>query len=385
MKLIYIANARIPTEKAHGIQIMKTCEALVGQGVDLELWLPRRNNPDFEEKDIFEFYEVKKRFRVRKFFCLDMIGKLNFLPGVGFYIQSKTFANSIKQELRRGDYKDAIFYSRDTYPLVPVIQAKYRYFYEIHTTKINPGKLLLKVFEKSRGVVAINGNLAKQLEKYLLEDKIIVAHDGVDMEKFGVLITKQKARQALGMPGNKKIVLYMGHLYDWKGVHTLAHAAEYLDDNATVYIIGGTDKDTSKFKEFLEKFRLKKIKLLGRVSPSEVPLYLASADVFVLPNSAKKDISKYYTSPLKLFEYMASRRPVIASKIPSLLDVLDKSTAIFFTPDDPLDLSKKIKAVLAEEVPTERIVSNAFQEVQKYSWQARAKKILSFLNSKLNR
>ena len=65
MKILYIANARMPTEKAHGIQIMKTCEAFAELGHEVELILPWRFNPIKE--DIFEYYNVKKNFKIKKY------------------------------------------------------------------------------------------------------------------------------------------------------------------------------------------------------------------------------------------------------------------------------------------------------------------------------
>ena len=71
MKIIYIANIRLPTEKAHGIQIMKMAEALANQGINLELLVPARRN-DLTE-DPFAFYGIKKNFQIKKVACLDFL------------------------------------------------------------------------------------------------------------------------------------------------------------------------------------------------------------------------------------------------------------------------------------------------------------------------
>ena len=69
MKLIYLADIRLPTEKAHGIQIMKMCEAFAIQGIEVELMVPRRKNPIAE--DPFCYYGVKKIFKINKISSLD--------------------------------------------------------------------------------------------------------------------------------------------------------------------------------------------------------------------------------------------------------------------------------------------------------------------------
>jgi len=344
MKLVYIANARIPTEKAHGIQIMKTCEALVRAGVDLELWLPQRNNPHFENIEVFEYYGIAKQFPIKYFNCWDLVGKLSFFPGLGFYIESITFAASIAREIERGKYSPAIFYSRDTYPVQPLIKKGIPFFYEVHTLPEKPSAATMQVMSKARGILAISKGLSQAAKRYVKEDKIFVSPDGVDLSLFKNPLTKKQARQELGLPQEQKIVLYSGHLYEWKGVRVLAQASESLDSGTHVYFVGGTDNDINEFEEYTGRSKLNRVHHLGRVAHDEIPKYLAAADVLILPNSAKFNISKFHTSPLKLFEYMAARRPIIASDIPSLREVLDESMATFFIPDDPLSLAKKIKS-----------------------------------------
>jgi len=382
-KIIYIANVRIPSEKAHGIQIMKTCEALVKVGVDLELWLPKRKNPAFAGVDIFEHYGLDVKFSVRYFDCWDLIGRLRFFSGLGFYIESKTFAASIAKEISTRKYENVVFYSRDTYPVQPLIKKGIPFFYEVHTLPKKPAAATMQVMSRARGILAISQGLAQEVKKYVKEDKIFISPDGVDLSLFRNKFTKKQARQGLGFPQDQKIVLYSGHLYAWKGARVLAQASGSLEADTYTYFVGGTDTDIKEFKEFIVRSKLDRVHHLGRVAHDEIPKYLAAADVLILPNSAKFDISKFHTSPLKLFEYMAARRPIVASDIPSLREVLDESTAIFFIPDDPLSLAKKIKAVLTGEVPSERLVTNAYEKVQKYSWDSRAKSIIEFIKSKI--
>src|SRR5438105_408941 len=93
-KIYYLANVRLPTEKAHGIQIMKTCEALARLGIDLELIVPRRRNPIVQEP--FSFYQVEKNFKITQLPCWDLVSS-NRLGAVGFWIESWTFYRSVKK------------------------------------------------------------------------------------------------------------------------------------------------------------------------------------------------------------------------------------------------------------------------------------------------
>jgi glycosyltransferase involved in cell wall biosynthesis len=179
--------------------------------------------------------------------------------------------------------------------------------------------------------------------------------------------------------GNEKIIMYTGHLYDWKGTQVLANSAKYLPENYLIVFIGGTQHDVKKFKEKnADLIKSNKIFVLGYKAPQEISDYLNSADVLVLPNSAKDKKSRW-TSPLKMFEYMASEKPILASDLPSIREVLNENNAVFFKPDDPQDLADKIKYILDNFDLAEKISTQAKIDVQNYTWDKRAEKIINFI------
>lgn len=121
------------------------------------------------------------------------------------------------------------------------------------------------------------------------------------------------------------------------------------------------------------------IKILGRRPHHEIPLYLKAADVLVLPNSGKEDISRLYTSPMKLFEYMASMSPIVASRLPSICEILNDGNAVLVEPDRPEALASAVESVLGNELLVRAITKQALVDVEKYSWDRRAKMILEFI------
>ena len=105
--------------------------------------------------------------------------------------------------------------------------------------------------------------------------------------------------------------------------------------------------------------------------------FIEKADLLVLPNSAKDKMS-LFTSPIKLFEYMASKRPIVASSLPSIKEILiDNKNAILFEPDDHIDLAKKINLALSKDC--KYIVNNAYDDVKVYTWDIRAEAIANFI------
>jgi len=388
MKLVYIANVRIPTEKAHGIQIFKTCEALVKAGAKLELWLPKRRNVVLANRDPFEYYGNKNRFPIVRLATFDLIGWLDFLPGLGYWIQAKTFAWSISRKLRFVE-SSTIIYSRDIIPLEPVRKAEIQYYYEAHTISKKPNEYQKRIFKGAAGIVTITKALAEEFAKYVPREKVLIAPDGVDLDNFKFSISnfqtnsKFQIRKELGLPEDKKIVMYTGHLYDWKGAAVLLEAARNIKfpiSNIQFVFVGGTDYDLQKFRESAKG--LGNVLIVGQKPHSEIPKYLAAADVLVLPNSGKFEISRKHTSPLKLFEYMVAGKPIVASNLPSIREILDDSAGYFAEPDNPESLMQKIVECLNNPALAAKRSEKASQEVREFSWNTRAKRILDFINSK---
>jgi len=371
MKIIYLANVRLPTEKAHGIQIMKMCEAFSNQGLKVELIIPWRFNKI--KQDPFRYYRTKRNFKIKKIFSLDLIPL--GLPKIGFWIQSLSFAKFAFFYLL---FKKAdIIYSRDSFILFWLSFFKKNLVYEAHTFPKN-FFLYKRAFRKVKAIIVITKKLKEFfIQNGISKNKILVASDGVDLEKFNINISKEEARKKLNLPFHKKIVLYTGHLYKWKGAQALAQAVKFLEKDVLVVFVGGTKKDVKKFKIQNSKF---KILIVGHRPHQEIPFWLKSADVLVLPNSAKMEISKNWTSPMKMFEYMASKKPIVASNLPSIKEVLNNDNAILVRSDDPKSLADGIKKALNND----NVSQKAFKDVQKYAWTKRTEKILNFIYEKIS-
>ena len=358
---------RMPTEKAHGIQIMKMCEAFVREGMEVELVVPRRFNSIKENP--FEYYGVEKSFKITKIPSLDLVkfGK------IGFLIQSFSFAKCVLLYLL---FKKAdIIYSRDELPLFWLSFFKNNLFWEIHDRRLN--FITKRCLKKCQKIICITYGLKDiYVKNEVSPDKILVAPDGVDLKEFDIKISKKEVREKFGLPLDKKIILYTGHLYEWKGAQVLAEASGYLDSDCLAVFIGGTEKDIKIFNSQFSNS--KNILVVGRRSHQEIPLWLKAADVLVLPNSAKEKISELYTSPLKLFEYMASGRPIVASDLPSIREVLNENNSVLVKPNNPVSLVDGIKKVLQNKELADKISNQSFSDVRDYTWKKRAERILKY-------
>jgi len=350
-KLVFIANIRLPTEKAHGLAVMKMCEAFANQGIETTLVVPRRLNR--VKVDPFEYYEIERVFKLKRLPSLDLVwfGKL------GFLIQWFSFAKMVA--LYSIIHKDDIYYGRDELSLLFVNFLGRKIFWEAHNMKDN--WIVRNLIKNAQGVVSIN----KELENHYVglgaaRDKSLVVPSGVDLGMFeSVTARKVDLRKKLNLPTDKKIVAYVGRLNAMghsKGLEGIDSAFGFLN---------------TKRKDIFTM-------MVSNVHPKEVPSYMKASDVLIM--NYPSDEYHHFMSPLKMFEYMASVVPITTSDVTSIREILDDDTAFFCKPNDYKDLAKSI--LYALDNPQEAIskAKKAFEKVKMFSWSNRAKIVTNFIN-----
>lgn len=369
MKLLYIASIRLPTEKAHGIQIMKTCEALAKLGVDISLAAPNFFLFNPNSRDPFEYYGVKKAFPIKLFFSIRLIR----LGPIGFFLETFIFFFGVlfSKEFWQADY----IFTRDEMLASPSGLLGKRTIWETHTGSYNFfARLALK---RANLIVAISQGLKDfYISKGVSPSKIVVAHDGVELEDFKISVSRDEVRKTLGLPIDKKIALYAGRLDGWKGVETFLEASKMFDDSVGAVVVGG---DNNQVRSLSKKYS--KVQFLGLKPYKDLPLYQKAADVLVIPNTSKDVVSKLYTSPLKVFSSMASGVPIVASDLPSIREVLNEHNSVLVTPDSPQALLTGVMKVLEEAPLADIMAKQALLDVSRYSWDERAQTIISAIIS----
>jgi glycosyltransferase involved in cell wall biosynthesis len=226
------------------------------------------------------------------------------------------------------------------------------------------------------------------IERYKINpQRIITKHDGVDLERFTKLPTKEELRRELNLPQDKKIICYAGSLYRGRGIELLLSVSRKLPIDLLMLIVGGRKEDLDRYKGMALNMGCTNVEFRGFVPNSTVPRYLVASDVLVMPyQSSAEDPSGHviadFFSPLKMFEYMASGRPIVASDLGVIREVLrDRENAILFESSDEVGLFNSIKVALGDRELAQRIAKNAQDEVKKYTWTKRAKEILQSFHS----
>lgn len=365
MKLIYIANIYIPGMWAHSLQVMKMCEAFSGNGLKVELATGMKR--DREDK-IFSYYNIKNKFKITKipYFDLSPKGssKINFLiRNLSFLLFARVYAMLKKYD---------ILYFR-----TPMAGLFFNNFYlEVHELPSKLNKWHKLTYQKAKKIIVLTKFLKQELVKCgVNEEKIIIAPDAVDLNEFQINLTKNEARKKLLLPLDKKIIMYCGNFYvhEWKGVDILLAALKYLD-NIMCVLIGG---HKSEFEKIKRRHGKNNLLLISHQPHEKIPVYLKAADVLILPNKKGDANSEFYTSPLKLFEYLASGRPIVASVLPSIGEILNETNAVMIEPNNPQALAGGIKAVLADEVLADKITRQSLADVRNFTWQKRSERIIA--------
>jgi glycosyltransferase involved in cell wall biosynthesis len=365
MKLAYLVNIRYPSERANAIQITAMCNAFAANGAEVTLFANRRTK---ENK-----VETEQHFGMPLHFALKRFPQGLFIPGIQVtYLFSELFF-AIYFWLSGAVEKHDIIYSRQEWVLffLSFVIRKEKLVWESHEAKLSlPARRLLR---KQIKVVVISEGVYNAYEHNgVSRTQMLVAHDGIDEDMLKPTEDKVQARARLGLPQDKRIAMYIGGFDAWKGIETFFAAAPLTSDVLFV-AIGGDKEQIESFSKMYPS-----VIFLGQKPYSELKNSQRAADVLVVPNTAKNQLSAAYTSPLKLFAHMTSGIPLVVSDVPSLTTVTGKEKVTVFVPDDAADLAEKISSILHNyTVAIERAIELRKLSVR-YTWTNRAKSILGY-------
>lgn len=395
-QLHYLAPVRLPTEKAHGLQIVQNCEALAAVGADVTLYPATRFQPPaLRGRDIWSVYDVPPgAFGLRYVPTLDVLplagGRVNRFAQAAFYLQMVTYSAAVWPMLR-GAAPDAAYYSRHPLILTALKRVKpaRRLFWEVHSLSADPRKRQVQadLVKAIGGALTVTGHMADMLvDRGVPRDRVMVAPDGFRASRFEGMPSRAEARAAFGLPEDAFMVGYMGRLQTLnmeKGVGDVIQAiARQPERPLHLLLVGGPEDMAAAYGQEWAALDLPpdRFHALGHLPAADVPRALAAFDVNTMPFPWTEHFA-YYASPIKLFEYMASGRAIVATDLPSTAEIVrDGETALLVPPSDVDALAAALGRLHDDAPLRDHLAENAHQlAYARYTWQARARAILDFI------
>jgi glycosyltransferase involved in cell wall biosynthesis len=370
MKIACITTSQIPSSTANSIQVMKVCQSLAQAGGAVSLWAPGRTTHPWDS--LGNRYGISTPFEV------------NWVPSVRHFKRYDFALRAVYQARRWG--ADLIYTWLAQSAVMALVQG-FPVVLELHdkpTGKLGPWMFNRYIHQKgSKRLLVITGALQRYLEQQYQytfpPSEIQVAPNGADLERYSELPGAAAARFQLGLP-DAPTAVYTGHFYAGRGIDLLFALAQRLPQVSFVWV-GGRPEDVAHWQACLDQAGVKNVLLTGFVENTRLPLYQAAGDVLLMPYErsiagSSGGNSVDICSPMKMFEYMATGRAILASDLPVLHEVLNPGNAVFCAPEDIAAWEKSLSVLLSDASQRGQLAKHSLLDITNYTWRARAERAL---------
>lgn len=231
------------------------------------------------------------------------------------------------------------------------------------------------LFTAADCVITVSEELREYVQGIAPATRVDVVPNGVNVKLFGHADDSALWRSRMtALPEKDFLVTFVGSVKPWHGVDSLIDAIEILNtkgEQVSLAIVGNGDSSQAEFERSCRERHLHKVvTFTGAVPYENVPAIMGASDVLVAPYP---DLSQFYFSPLKIYEYMAAGKPIVASRIGQIAGLLkDNETGLLVSPGNPKELAEAIIRLKNDRDLGSRLGKTAAQEaVEKHSWMQR--------------
>jgi len=370
MRIALVEPGALPAQTANSIQRMKMAQALTSAGHSVCVFAPGKD-PGLNWAQFAKHYGLRQHF------------ELQWLPSISF-LRRYDFAFNVLNAARA--WRADLLYTRSPQAATWAATRGMPTIFELHDMPSGVmGPWLLRRFISSCGARRLVANthfLANMLKaEYKLADNfLIVAPNGVDLERYTKLPGPKAARRALKLR-EAFTVGYTGHLYAGRGAELILELARALP-KMQFLLVGGSAEDVERVRN--EARELKNVTLTGFVPNAELPRYQAAADVLIMPyarqvaGSSGGDIAPYL-NPMKMFEYLASGRPIVSSDLSILREVLTEKNAVILPSNNAAAWVGALRALQKSASRRAALAKAARAMAKQYTWEKRAERLLQGL------
>ena len=371
MKLAYLAQSAIPSTAANSVHVMKMCSAFAAAGAEVELVVP--DVPGGGVRDVHAHYGVARNFAIRRVPYTD--------PG-GSRLVYAFSAAMLWSRFRRAvrDFRPDAVYGRSVVGCHAGACLGIRTRLEVHQPvwdSLVEGRLFRSLIGKETfaGLVTITSALGAMYEAGGMTGgkPVLVAPDGADPSDLRGVPENWPGREGCLQAG------YVGSLNPGRGVEIILELARRFPD-MDFHLVGGAEEDRKRLEE---RGLAANVHVHGFVPPSMTHLYRNACDVLLAPYQRSVQVhggggdTASYCSPLKIFEYMSARKPMLISDLPVFHEVLDSDTAVLLPPDDA-DAWEAALNRLRDEAVRGGYAGAAYEAfTANHTWEKRAERLLA--------
>lgn len=368
MNLLYAAAWPVPSRAANAVHVMKMSQALAHAGHNVTLFSPP---PDPSKPDAVITYDPFGWYGVDPVFKLIHSRTIFIKSRILHAMQGVWEARRIKADL---------VYSRCLLTGYACALAGFAVIFEQHAPYDSKSRMAHFFYQrlmhsKNLAALVVISDALKNIilrGKTAPEHKIFIAHDGADPLPPRP-VSKQNKRPQIG---------YTGTISNGRGIELIVALAEKFP-HTDFRVIGGDPPDVENWRT--KTSGMNNMFFHGHRPPAEIKAALPGFDILLAPYQKKVMVrnevdTSAWMSPLKIFEYMSSGKPMIASDLPVLHEVLrDGENAVLCPPDDIGAWEKAIRNLIETPDMAQTIGAAALKDFEAhYTWAARAKSILSF-------
>ena len=379
MKIALIAPTYLPARRANTIQVMKMAQALVQCGHSVEVLVPDTQTVETRKSTS----EQRSWVALAKQYGLEAQFPVRWLPVEPGW-RSYDYGWKAVQSARYNQVD--LIYTRLPQAAAVSSLLGTPTILEVHNFPQGvAGKALFRFFLRGGGALrlvvitrALADDLASAFGTQVVEPFTLITPDGVDLERFVSLPSPPEARQGLGLI-DRFTVGYTGHLYPGRGVELILELASRLPE-VTFLLAGGEPAQVARFEELTSQRQISNMILTGFIPNADLPRYQAACEMLLMPYQAQVaassggDIGRYL-SPMKLFEYLACGRVILASNLPVLQEILNPMNSILLPPEDSNAWLNAIQNGLQFPERTHALAVQAQLDARQYTWTARVEKI----------
>lgn len=212
----------------------------------------------------------------------------------------------------------------------------------------------------------------EELKRYAVEmgaqsDKVHVVRAGIDAERFNPDVDGHMMREKLGIGKDDLVLFFMGWLYSFSGLREVATELAKVRDvypNVKLLIVGEGDV-YHELQQIKKDLGLQQLVLVGWQPYAKIPEYIAASDICLLPahnNEVMRNIV-----PIKMYEYMACGKPVIATRLPGIMREFGNNNGVIYV-DQSTEVLKKVIGLCNDYETMKKWRARARKFVEKYGW-----------------